>query len=277
MAEQSDWAGARGERWAAQLSGMESMLMQIDEPLIVALRLEAPCRIAELGCGGGGTAMELVRRAQPGSVVHGFDISPKLIELARGRSPHGSSLAFEVADIATAAPEKPYDRLVSRFGLMFFDDPRAAFTNLGRWLETGGRFAFAVWGPASDNAWITAARDVTARFVTVPTPEPDAPGPFRYANEGKLLELLGDAGFSDLEVRDWQGALPIGGHLPPATAADFALSQFSGFGELLAKAGDDALETARQSLTTIYSDHQRDGAVWMDACVRIVTGLRPKC
>ena len=272
----SDWAGARGEKWGAHLSGMESMLMLIDEPLIRALRLEAPCRIADIGCGGGGTAMEILRRAPAGSVVHGFDISPKLIDLARGRPRPGErAIAFQAADVATAAPENPYDRLVSRLGVMFFDDPQAAFANLARWLEPGGRFAFAVWGRMSDNLWSTTVRDVVARVVEVPQLDPEAPGPFRYADSDKLLALLDRAGFTRLDVRDWRGSLPMGGGLPPAEAAHFALSSFSSFSELLARAGDDALDEAHRSLTTCFSHHQQNGAVQMDACVRIFTGARP--
>jgi SAM-dependent methyltransferase len=100
--------------------------------------------------------LEILRRA-PGSVVHGFDLSPALIELARSRKRSDErAFAFEIADMATApAPEEPYDRLFSRFGIMFFDDPLAAFANLVRWLASGGRFAFAVWGPPAENPWMT--------------------------------------------------------------------------------------------------------------------------
>lgn len=271
----SDWVAARGEKWCAQLSGMESMLTPIDEPLLRALQLVSPSRVAEIGCGGGGTTLEILRRAPTGTVVHGFDISPRLVELARGRvRPDERAVVFEVADMATAAPDRPYDRLVSRFGVMFFDDPDAAFANLVRWLEPGGRFAFAVWGPPAENLWMTSVREVVARIIGMPEPDPEAPGPFRYADSEVLLVVLDRAGFDELDVRDWRGALPIGGGLPPAEAARVALSSFSSFGELLAKAGDEALDEARRALTTCFSHHQQDGAVRMDACVRIVTGGR---
>lgn len=270
-----DWVGARGEKWAKQLAGMEATLMPVNEPLIHALQLSAPLRIAEVGCGGGGTAIEILRRAPAGSVVHAFDISPKLIEIARERTRSDmNAIAFEVADMTTAAPEKPYDRLVSRFGVMFFEDPHAAFANLARWIEPGGRFAFAVWGPPSDNPWITSARDAVARVAEVPQPDPNGPGPFRYADSGTLLSLLDRAGLSELEVADWRGALPIGGGLAPAEAAHFALSSFSSFGELLANAGDGAFEEAHRALTASFSRHETGGAVWMDARVHIVTGAR---
>jgi SAM-dependent methyltransferase len=263
-------------KWLVQLSGMEAMLAPINEPLIRALQLDAPFRIAEVGCGGGGTALELLRRARTGSVVNGFDISPALIEVARRRAGPGQpAIAFETADMATAAPKQPYDRLVSRFGIMFFDDAVAAFTNLARWLAPGGRFAFAAWGPTADNPWMTSVRDAAAEVVDLPKPDPEAPGAFRYADADKLLAVLARAGFGELEANDWRGLLPLGGGLSPAEAATFALATFASFGELLAKAGDEALTKARQSLTARLSRHQQDGLVLMDARVHLFTGARP--
>jgi SAM-dependent methyltransferase len=272
----ADWAAARGEKWLAQLSGMEGMLAPVDEPLLRALRLEAPFRIAEIGCGGGGTTLEILRRAPAGSVVHGFDVSPALIEVARRRTgPAPQAIAFETADMATAAAPEPYHRLVSRFGIMFFDDAPAAFANLARWLAPGGRFAFAAWGPTADNPWMTSVRDAAAEVVDIPTPEPEAPGAFRYAEADKLLTLLARSGFAELEVGDWRGELPLGGGLPPAEAATFALATFASFGELLARAGDGALTRARHSLTARFARHQQEGVVRMNARVHLFTGARP--
>src|SRR6202166_3856525 len=94
----SDWTAARGEKWRAQLAGMEAMLTPVDEPLIRALNLDAPCSIADIGCGGGGTTLEILRRAPAGSVVHGFDLLPALIDMARSRERFDErAIAFEVA------------------------------------------------------------------------------------------------------------------------------------------------------------------------------------
>lgn len=272
----SNWAVARGEKWRSQIAGMEAMIKPVDDPLIRALHLDAPCRIADIGCGGGGTTLEILRQAPEGSVAHGFDISPTLIELARARKrTDASAVAFEIADMATAMPpEVAYDRLASRFGIMFFDDPPAAFANLVRWLAPGGRFAFAVWGPPVENRWMTSVREVAAEFIDMPPPDPEGPGPFRYAEADKLLTLLERTGFGDVDVREWRGLLPIGGGLPAKEAANFALASFGSFGEQFAAAGDQALQDARQSLTARFSRHLREGAVLMDARVHILTGGR---
>ncbi len=270
----ADWTAARGEKWLVHLAGTEAMLAAVDEPLIRALKLDAPCRIVDIGCGGGGTTLEILRRAPVGSAVHGFDLSPALIELARSRKPSDArAIAFEIADVSKgAAPDVPYDRLVSRLGIMFFDDPVAAFANLVRWLAPGGRFAFAAWGSQDENPWITSVRQAVAEIIELPPRDPEAPGPFRYAEAEKLLTLLDRAGYGELDVRDWRGEFPIGGGLPAAEAANFAIASFSSFAELLAEAGDEALAEARRSVTERFSRHQQDGVVRMDACVHIFTG-----
>jgi len=273
----ADWAGSRGEKWCAHLAGTEATFAPVDEPLIRALQLDEPCRIADIACGGGGTTLEILRRAPEGSVVHGLDISPALIERARSRlRPGERAIAFERVDMVTApVPVEPYGRLSSRFGVLFFPDPPVAFARLLRWLVPGGRFVFAVWGPPAENPWISSVREVVARFVDVPAIEPDAPGPFRYAGADRLLDLLEGAGFRGLEVRDWRGAFSIGGGLPPARAASFALASFASFGELLAAEGDAALAGAHRELTALFGEHCPHGAVRMDACVHLLTGARP--
>jgi SAM-dependent methyltransferase len=272
-----DWAAARGEKWQTHLTGMESMLAPIDAPLIDALQLDRPYRIADLGCGGGGTTLELLRRAPAGSVVHGFDISPALIESARARTlPERPEIAFSLADVATGSPPgEPYERLLSRFGVMFYDDPPAAFANLNGWIKPGGRIAFAVWGSPADNPLTSLLREVAAEFMDLPAPDPDLPGPFRYAKPEKLLTLLDAAGFTRLEVNDWRGELPVGGGLAAAEAAAFALESFS-IGEWVAEAGEAAHDNVRKSLVQRYARHEAAGTVRLGVCVKIVTGERAR-
>jgi SAM-dependent methyltransferase len=255
---------------------MEGMLKPVDEPLIDALRLDAPFRIAEACCGGGGTSLEVRRRAPSGSVVHGFDISAALIETARARiAADDRNIAFDVANMEIAAPpHPPYDRLISRFGIMFFEEPATAFENLFGWLVPGGRFAFVVWANPAHNRWLASVREVAAELIELPGSDPEAPGPFRYAESDKLLQLLERAGFADLAVGSWRGMLPLGGGLAAPEAADFALAAISSFGDLLAEAGTETVHRARKALTERFARHEEDGTVRMAASVHIFTGAR---
>ncbi|HEX7793171.1 MAG TPA: class I SAM-dependent methyltransferase [Vicinamibacterales bacterium] len=270
----SDWAGARGEKWRGQVDGMEATLEPIDEPLISALHLDRPYTIADVGCGGGGTTLEIRRRAPSGSLVHGYDISPALIELARSRIQSADdTISFDIADVATAAPpSRSYDRLLSRFGIMFYDDPSAAFANLASWLAPRGRFAFAAWDRPVNNPWFSMVREVVADIIDLPPLDPDAPGPFRYGAAETLLGLLNHAGFDDLDVRDWRGELAVGGGLSAVEAATFSLTSFSSFGELLAKSGEEAVARAHEAVTARYSKFERNGIVRLTASVHFFTG-----
>ncbi len=274
MDTSTDWAAARSDKWRRHLAGLEAMLAPIDTPLIAALALTAPVRVVDVGCGAGATTLEILRQAPTGTVAHGRDLSPALIEVARRRpGADVASVAFDVADMGTAAPPPvPYDRLTSRLGVMFFSDPPSAFANLRRWLVPGGHFACAVWGPVEDNIWLAATRAAVADAVALPPIDPAAPGPFRYGDAEPLVSLLGHAGFIDVRVTDWRQLLPIGDRLRAPDAARFALASFSSFAELLSDGGPDAQARALQSLTARFTPYERNGAVLMPARVHIVTG-----
>jgi len=270
----ADWAAARSDKWRRHVAGLEAMLSPLDAPLITALALTTPVRIADVGCGSGATTAAAWRQAPAGSVAHGLDLSPALIEVARRRHrAHSASLAFEVADMGTMAPPNArYDRLISRLGVMFFTDPPSAFANLRRWLAPGGRCAFAVWGPLADNVWMTATRAAVDEAIDLAPIDPDAPGPFRYEDAAPLALLLEQVGFVDVAVTDWRDVLPLGGRLSASDAAHFALAAFSSFAELLSSAGDDASASAHRALAARFTPFERDGAVLMPARVHIVTG-----
>lgn len=181
--DESEWTNERGKKWLSQLSGMEKMLKPIDEPLIQSLRIEDASRIADVGCGAGGTTLEIRKLASDRCTVHGYDISKDLIEEARVRGSIGEKpTTFTMLDVATKTPDPAdFDRLVSRFGVMFFTDAAAAFRNLARWLRPGGRFSFAVWGDISENPWVSEVRTAISQVMEIPPSNPDEPGPFRYA------------------------------------------------------------------------------------------------
>lgn len=270
----ADWAAARSDKWRRQMTGMEAMLAPIDGPLIEALDLDRPLRIADVGCGGGATSVETLRRAPSGSLVHGFDLSPALVEVARRRGgSRNGALAFDVANMEHKGPPGlRYERLVSRLGVMFFGDPVSAFRNLRRWLVPAGRFAFAVWGPIEDNAWMTVTRAAVADVIDLPPIGQSGPGPFRYSDAATLRAVLEKGGFTEIDVSEWTGRLAVGGRGTSAAAAQFALASFSSFSELLKSSGADASVLAQRALTERFSAFEQDGAVLMNARVHIVSG-----
>lgn len=259
QASEYDWAGGRGAQWRDQLDGMEAMLAPVDAPFVAALALDAPCRIAEIACGGGGTTRAIAAAAPAGSDITGFDISPDLVAAATARA--GTVARFVEADVARYRPERRFDRLASRFGVMFFDDPAAAFANLRHWLAPGGRLAFAVWGPVGEVGFMAQIRAAIASVVELPPADPDAPGPVRYGDPARLIALLDAAGFQGAASHSWHGALPVPAATPEA-AADFLLASSSTAAPLLG-APPAQREAARARLAEACAGHWRDGNAWM--------------
>lgn len=271
----SDWSTDRGEAWRDSMGPLEAMLSPVNIPLVEALDLDRSCRIADLGCGGGETSIAIARNAYPGSTVDGFDISPALIKAAMAKEAYGDvPIHFHVQDAGQPLSEPAqFDRLTSRFGIMFFPEAEAAFANLARWLKPSGRFAFAVWGPPAENPWMSSLRTILSNHIVVPTPEPGAPGPFRYQNADELVSLLQASGFADISSESWKDKLAIGGGMVAEAAARFVLSAFS-IGRLLDQSDQITARAAATDLVSLYSDHLIDGHVHMDAHVHIVTGTR---
>lgn len=112
------------------------------------------------------------------------------------------------------------------------------------------------------------------QVIDLPALDPEGPGPYRYADARKLVTLLEQAGFSEIEAREWRGELPVGGRFAAAQAAQFSLS-FAAFDEAFVKAGPEALAEARRLLTAHLRERERDGVVQLRAYVHIVSAARP--
>lgn len=271
-----DWEADQGDKWLAQLNGLEAMLQEVDLPLLAALPFESitePVRVADIASGGGGTTFEVEKIIPEGSVIHGFDISSVLVESANTRAKKQSSrVYFRTANLQTSSPPSTlYDYLVSRFGVMFFDQPSVAFSNIRQWLKPQGQFAFAIWGDPKQNPWMMALREVAGRYVDLPVVERTDPGPFRYSDPEVLVQELKPAGFSNITIKEWRGSLALGGGLNAVEATDFALVMFS-LAEPLKEAGGSVFEDAKQALTDMLKRSEKDGRVMMDAYVNIVHG-----
>ena len=137
-----------------------------------------------------------------------------MLTLAKSRGVGKTNLQFELADAAAHAFSGDHDLLFSRLGVMFFDDPIGAFANLHRACKPGGRLAFICWRALAENPW-AAAPLMAARPLLPPQapPDPDAPGPFAFADPQRILSVLSDVGFHNVETRKYDGVMAMGNDL----------------------------------------------------------------
>jgi SAM-dependent methyltransferase len=199
------WNDVAGDTWAALQDKLDRMIGPLGERAIEALAPQLGERIVDIGCGCGQTTQALAARVGPTGQVLGIDISRPMLAVARRRiEAQGLTQAsFTEADAQTCAFEPgARDAAFSRFGVMFFEDPKAAFANIRRGLKSGGRLAFICWRPFFEQAWM--ATPIAAALPLLPEPPvpppPDAPGPFGLSDAGRTRDILSTAGFSDIEV-----------------------------------------------------------------------------
>jgi SAM-dependent methyltransferase len=233
------WNGPAGQRWVEAQESLDRTLASIASAFLAFAAVKPGERVLDVGCGCGTTTLAFAAAAGPGGQVTGLDISAPMLGLARTRAA-SKPVEFVQADASAHPFKSEYDVVASRFGVMFFADPIAAFANIKTALKPGGRLAFVCWRAMPDNAWavtpLAAARDL---LPVGPPPDPNAPGPFAFADPVRLRAILEGAGFKGVTIEKLDSVM----HMAPTAreAAQFSL----GIGPLARAAAelDDATKT----------------------------------
>jgi SAM-dependent methyltransferase len=189
--------------WAAGEHHTELVAGRFGALAIDRLDLEAGQRVLDVGCGTGATTLELARAVAPNGEALGVDISAAMVKIARDRGGAQDGARFEVADVQVDDVDAgPFDAAFSRFGVMFFADPAAAFVRIRTLLRPGGRLAFCCWQDLFSNEWmfVPGAAVIGVTGELPPMPGPGEPGPFSLADPAHVVALLSDAGFEDVDV-----------------------------------------------------------------------------
>ncbi|MEZ5922045.1 MAG: class I SAM-dependent methyltransferase [Parvularculaceae bacterium] len=269
-----DWAGDRGEKWLANLGLLEGMIAPIGAALIEAIGPKRGEAVLDIGCGGGATTVALAPLVAPEGTVTGLDISPVLAKAALERAEAEGHLNVSMinADAARVKLQpRAYDIITSRFGVMFFDDPVAAFKNLRRALKEDGRLCIAVWAPPSENEWASLVIGGLSKHMVLPARDPKAPGPFAFGNQEYLHEILKSAGFENIMIDEWTGVHHLGGNgATPQAAADFVLSSMS-IGDLIRVQPEATVNAIRNEVTNAFAPHATPDGVALRAKSWFVT------
>jgi len=198
------WNSANGEKWAANQAALDRHLGALTDRLFHHAAIQPGERIIDIGCGTGATALRAAAATGTGGAVLGIDLSNPMLGRARERAEEQgvSNLTLEIADAQSHVFEQgAFDLLQSRFGVMFFENPTAAFANLRTALRPGGRLCFVCWSALADNPWFSIPRNAAVRHLGEPEPTPPrAPGPTAFAETDYVAEILQGAGFQDLQI-----------------------------------------------------------------------------
>ena len=226
-----------------------------------------------MGCGTGESSIDVARAASAGSVL-GVDLSARMLDLARWRSQDAGATNVEFlqadAQVHPFAAEA-FDLAVSRFGAMFFNDPAAAFANIGRAVRPGGRLAMLSWQELARNEWLVAIRTALAAGRALPTPPPNAPGPFGLSEPDGVRRILAEAGFAGIEIETVEEPLRFGADAEDAWAFVRTLGIVRG---LTGGLDDEIKAHALDALQAVLAEHETAEGVLFGAAAWLISARR---
>ena len=264
--EQIDyWNDKAGPNWVDMQERLDGVLQPLSDAGLRAAQVQAGERVLDVGCGCGDTSIALHNL---GAKVLGVDVSGPMLNHARGRN---GDIDYLQADAATSDfGGNRFDLVFSRFGVMFFADPVAAFHNIRGAMSANGRLLFVCWQPPSANPWMSAAGKAVAPFLPAPDtpPNPRAPGPFAFAEEDYVRQILTQAGFSDVSIDPHPASLKVADALDEAVHFQTRLGPASrAINELVDEQRALALAAVKEALAPFDNGQ----GVYMDAAVWLVS------
>ncbi|MFX1676516.1 class I SAM-dependent methyltransferase [Paraburkholderia sp. A2WS-5] len=276
----ADWNGQSGERWVANQARLDAMVAVFGHAAIEAAAPMTGEHVLDVGCGAGASSLALAACVGAGGQVLGVDISEPLISRARALVPQDTPVLFQVADASSAElPEGAFDILFSRFGVMFFDDPTAAFAHMRRALRPGGRVAFVCWRGAAENDWVRLPMGALKGIVPPSAlPDPEAPGPFSFGDRGRVARILTAAGFTDIAIAPFDASVPFGEGETRDAAIDDAVKMTLEVGPLsraLADQPDDIRARASAAVRAAFAGLPGERSVMINGAAWIVMARNP--
>ncbi len=270
------WNDRAGDNWTALQERLDAMFAPLTAAALTAAAPKGGERVIDIGCGCGATLLELASRVGSEGRVLGVDVSEPMAGRARERIAAAGLGNAEVlvSDAASHAfPQAAADLLFSRFGVMFFADPAAAFANLRRAMRPGGRLLFVAWRALSDNAWFSVPLEAARPLLPPqPAPEPDAPGPFAFADEGRVRAILSQAGWRDIELRRRDVPIPVAGPGQIADATELA-TRLEAVARMLAEADADLRAPVRNAVAEALRAHDSPAGITLGGSVWLVSAL----
>jgi len=273
------WTTTAGPKWVAWQALLDAQIDALGRAAMDLLPLAAGARVIDVGCGCGQSVLELAERVGPHGHVLGVDVSAPMLARAaeRVRAAGYRHVELREADAQTHAfAPGAADAVFSRFGVMFFADPTAAFANLRRALQAGGRLAFVCWQPLERNPWMAVPLAAAAAHLALPPPPPaGAPGPFALGAHERITELLAAAGFSDVRIDGYETTLQVGGTADLDAVTDFVLQLGGPLVTAVREAAADVLPRVRSAVRAALAAYWDTTGVRMPAASWLVGARQP--
>ena len=270
LTDTSEWQGRVGDAWAEEYRRTDRSLAALTERLLSATRGRTFDQALDIGCGAGELSLALAR-GRPDAQIVGIDISPQLTDVASSRAANMANVTFECADAATwqsgegAEPEL----LMSRHGVMFFDDPAAAFANLHTVSAPGATLLFSCFRAFEENPFFT---ELVRQLPFEPEPgDPHAPGPFAFADAARVKQILSDAAWRDISVEPFDFPMVAGAGDDPVEDAIAYWKRIGPAARAASEMESGMRERFWDRVRNLAQRHNHAGMVSLPAAAWIVT------
>ncbi len=266
------WDGDEGAYWAAKADHFERALAAYRDRFFDAAAIAGADRVLDIGCGTGATTRDAARLAPTGSAL-GIDLSSAMLEVARQRAAAEglTNAQFEQAD-AQIHPFAPatFDLAIGLTSVMFFGDRVAGLANVGRALRPGGRLVLLTWQSFPANEWIREFSTALAGGRDLPTPSPEAPGPFTLADPDVIRAVVDDAGYTTITIQAATGPMWFGHD------TDDAYELLAGLlGWMIEDLDDTGRARALTNLRSTIARHETTDGVLYDSAAWLTCATRP--
>jgi ubiquinone/menaquinone biosynthesis C-methylase UbiE len=269
------WNEGIGKKWVEEDDSMNERLSILTKELFLRSNINRDDKILDIGCGGGQTTFEASEMVGENGYVIGADISKILLDLAKSKYANTKNLEFKYCDVQNYEfRENSFNKVISRFGVMFFENPIEAFKNIYNSIQEGGSLNFVCWTNVMENEFFTDPTNIIIKHINKEFPEiTRAPGPLAFSEEDYVKEILMSSKFKNVKIEKVYSSISTN----DSAEKDGALLLKLGLGgRLLADANlsKKELSIIRDEMVEISQKRQKNGKITYKACLNYVSATK---
>jgi SAM-dependent methyltransferase len=267
------WNGVAGRGWVEAQELLDQLFKPFEGLLVEAVSAASVSCVLDVGCGTGGTTLAVARRLGANGRSIGIDISDQMLAAARARAEReGTPASFIRANAQTHAFEPAsFDMIISRFGVMFFDDSVRAFANLRRAARDDAGLRFIAWRSAVENPFMTTAERAAAPLLpNLPARRPNAPGQFAFADQRRVHRILEESGWAGIDIRPIDVACTL-----PETELVSNVSRLGPLGRILHETDEQTRKQILEAVRAAFDPYVHGSEVRFTAACWMVSARAP--
>ena len=271
------WSGKGGDVWVQRQQAMDTMLRPLGEAALQKLELNEDTNVLDIGCGCGNTTLSIAEKIKPTGRVTGLDISEPMLQRARESAQELSleNTSFQCVDVQTEdIGVNSFNAAFSRFGVMFFEDSIAAFTNINKSLISGSPLSFVCWQSPIQNPWQSLFVQEVKKFIDLPAPPPRSPGPFAFMESDYVNSILEDSNFKNIEIKGYEAEVNMFSGRSLSDSVNDYISINPVVSEMLKDASNELKQEIINAAIEVFSPYYSDKGLIFPSSTWLVTAKK---